>query len=334
MRRAAILVAAVVVVAVVLLGLSAKPAEPPATTTTTPPPPEVKRDDKIPASAVKATPAGDAHPPILHSDEYEEPVPLGAGVNTAGGEDSPFITPDGSTLYFFFTPDVSVPVEQQLFDGVTGIWASTRLPDGTWAEAERIHLQDEGKLALDGAEFIQGDTMLFASAREGYEGIGWYQADLVDGTWTNWRNVDDKLKTEEYQTGELHVSPDGSTLYFHSARPGGAGGLDIWASTSVGDEWGEPVNVAAVNTPGDEGWPATSPAGDELWFLRIHLGTPAIYRSTLVDGEWATPELIISQFAGEPSVDEAGNLYFVHHYYRDNTMIEVDIYVARPRTAP
>jgi len=54
-----------------------------------------------------------------------------SGVNTPGGEDSPFITPDGATLYFFLTPDVSIPVERQLFDGVTGIWASIRLPDGT-----------------------------------------------------------------------------------------------------------------------------------------------------------------------------------------------------------
>ena len=94
------------------------------------------------------------------------------------------------------------------------------------------------------------------------------------------------------------------------------------------------VNVAAVNTPENEGWPALSPDGDELWFLRIYFGTPAIYRSKLIDGEWGTPELIISQFAGEPSVDENGYLYFVHHYYRDNTMIEADIYVARPKTTP
>ena len=41
-----------------------------------------------------------------------------------------------------------------------------------------------------------------------------------------------------------------------------------------------------------------------------------------------TPELVISQFAGEPSVDANGNIYFVHHFYRDGRMIEADIYVA------
>jgi len=42
-----------------------------------------------------------------------------APVNTSGGEDSPFLLPDSQTLYFFFTPDVSIPTEKQLFDGVT-----------------------------------------------------------------------------------------------------------------------------------------------------------------------------------------------------------------------
>lgn len=335
MKKNIILVVVGLLLTVAVYSIATRPSEAPLAgeeplPTQTP----LKRGDKIPGTTVKVTPSQDKHPPILHSGLYEEPVPLNSGVNTPGGEDSPFITPDGATLYFFFTPDVSVPAEKQLFDGVTGIWASTRLLDGTWGEAERILLQDAGKLALDGAEFIQEDVMLFASAREGYEGIGWYMADLVDGEWTNWRNVDDELKTDEYQTGELHVSPDGGTLYFHSTRPGGAGGLDIWASTRAGEKWGEPVNIAAVNTADNEGWPALSPDGDELWFHRTYLGTPAIYVSQLVDGEWGTPELIISQFAGEPSVDEEGNLYFVHHYYRDNTMIEADIYMARLKTAP
>jgi len=48
----------------------------------------------------------------------------------------------------------------------------------------------------------------------------------------------------------------------------------------------------------------------------------------LLKGEWQVPELIISQFAGEPTLDRDGNLYFVHHYYKDNVMLEADIYVA------
>jgi hypothetical protein len=60
------------------------------------------------------------------------------------------------------------------------------------------------------------------------------------------------------------------------------------------------------------------------------LGSPAIYRSVKVNGAWSEPELIISQFAGEPSVDDDGNIYFVHHLYTaDSRMKEAEIYTAQ-----
>ena len=65
----------------------------------------------------------------------------------------------------------------------------------------------------------------------------------------------------------------------------------------------------------------------------MYEGSPAIFRSKKVMGEWATPELIVSNFAGEPTLDSKGNLYFVHHFYRDGRMIEADIYVAKKKVA-
>ena len=80
-------------------------------------------------------------------------------------------------------------------------------------------------------------------------------------------------------------------------------------------KWQTTENVAAVDTVGDEGWPYVTHDGNELWFTRTYLGSPAIYRSVKVNGAWGEPELIISQFADEPSVDGDGNIYFVHHFY-------------------
>lgn len=59
------------------------------------------------------------------------------------------------------------------------------------------------------------------------------------------------------------------------------------------------------------------------------MDSPAVYRSKKVSDEWQEPKLIVSQFAGEPTLDNNGNLYFVHHFYSNATkMIEADIYVA------
>jgi len=158
-------------------------------------------------------------------------------VNTAGAEDSPFILTDDKTLYFFFTPDVRVTPEQQLLDEVTGIWVSHDIGD-TLRKAERIWLQDPGKLALDGAVCIQGSEMWFASARERYTGVNMFTAEWVNGKWLNWQYVGDRLM-KEIRIGEVHLH--GNDLFFHSDRSGGKGALDIWVTTRDGTSWSDPI---------------------------------------------------------------------------------------------
>jgi hypothetical protein len=279
----------------------------------------VDRETKIPSNAVKMSPETDEHPPLLYSNDYEKPVPVPGKVNTAGAEDSPFITSNGNTLYFFFTPDVNIPAEKQILDGVTGIYVSNKIK-GEWSKPERIILQDPGKLAMDGCEFVSGEIMWFCTAREGYTGIHWFTAEYQNGRWQNWRIAD----LPDYKVGELHFTSDGAQLYFHSDRSGGKGQLDIWVSNKSHGEWQEPINVATVNSVDSEGWPAISPDGNELWFTRNY----GVWRSKKVNGEWQEAIQIVSSLAGEPSIDNAGNLYFVHHFFRDDRMVEADIYVA------
>ncbi|OIO52727.1 MAG: hypothetical protein AUJ19_00405 [Parcubacteria group bacterium CG1_02_58_44] len=286
---------------------------------------EIDRLSSIPADAITSMPEGDMYPPILYSDEFLTPVPVEA-ISSAGVEDSPFIPADRDELYFFFTPDVRVLIERQISDGVTGIYVSRRGSDGEWQEPERVWLQRPGKLSLDGCEFVSGDSMLLCTVREGYIGLHWFSAERqVDDTWNDWQPSD---LLPEYEVGELHVH--GDELYYHSARAGGQGENDIWRLTYREGEWRDPENVTVVNSSGNDGWPYVSSDGSELWFLRTYLGTPAIFRSRRgPDGEWKEPEMIVSRFAGEPTLDRDGNLYFVHHYYRDGVMLEADIYMAK-----
>jgi hypothetical protein len=83
------------------------------------------------------------------------------------------------------------------------------------------------------------------------------------------------------------------------------------------------------NTSGNEGWPFISEYGNELWITRDYNGCPGLFRSFKnPDGCWSEPALIVSQFTGEASLDNDGNLYFTHHFYEDGVMLESDIYAA------
>lgn len=286
--------------------------------------PAVDRHAAIPADVVKGTPGNDASPPVLHSTEFDEPVPVPV-ISTAGAEDAPFIPADRAELYFFFAADVRQDASVQIRDPVNGIWVS-RAQGAGWGEPELVWLQDPDVLALNGCPFVAGTEMIFCTAREGLSGLHWFRAVRDGAGWRDWMPVAFPMA---FDVGELHVA--GDHLYYGSARPGGAGGQDIWMLTRVNGEWADPVNISAVNTPADETRPYVSPDGSELWLTRGYRGSPAVFRSRRSGGVWLTPELVVSQFAGEPTLDAAGNLYFVHHFYREGAMIEADIYVARRR---
>ncbi|NOY99847.1 MAG: hypothetical protein GXP40_11730 [Chloroflexi bacterium] len=301
------------------------------------PTPSPSRHASLPAGAVKSTPADDAWPPIA-GPGWSPPAPLEGPVNTPGGEDSPFIAPDGETFYFFFTPDVNIPAEKQLLDGVTGIWMAGRSGDG-WGEPQRVALAPPGELHLDGCPFVLGSQMIFCTIRESSGGMALYEAVWQNDTWTDWHAWEEI--DQDYQVGEMHITADGQELYFASKRPGGLGGFDLWVSPRTGDTWGEPVNLGAtVNTSGDENRPFVSADGAELWFdaaSRAGKPGPAVYRALRQpDGSWGQAEEVISQFAGEPNLSADGQtMYFVHHYFTPDMsrMLEADIYVTQ-RLAP
>jgi len=292
------------------------------------------RYSKIPADAVKGTPTTDPFPPFTVSAEWESPVPMPGPVNSAGAEDSPFITPDGQEFYFVFVPDVRVPVEKQLIDSVTGIWQS-RLSGGQWTEPERVILNDD--ISLDGCQIVFGDTMWFASVRTGnYAEIDWYIAIRRNGEWDDWRNAGRQVN-ETLKFGEAHMSADHQTMYFH--KQGQYGGLDIFKSDRNPSGWGEPANLGPlVNSAKNDAQPFLSSDGKDLFFTGSNdtIAGPCVYRSRLDStGNWGPAELIVARFAGEPTLDDSGNLYFTHHYYTggdSSRMLEADIYLCRRKS--
>jgi hypothetical protein len=307
-----------------------------ATPAPSPTSPPVSRRKSIPAAAVKGSPASDAWQPVTAAG-WSAPKPMDGPVNTAGAEDSPFLSEDGQGFYFFFTPDPNLPPGQTASDGVTGIWVARRGPDG-WLEPERVPLAEPGVTHVDGCEFLLGDRMYFCSIRAGnHNSIDWWTATLRDGVWGEIANAGEWLNGDQ-QVGELHITAGYRELYFGSERPGGLGGLDLWAAEASAGGWGPPRNLGPqVNTAGDESRPFVTADGNELWFTAqpSHLGHPGpatIRCLRQSDGTWNDCREIVGCFAGEPNLSNDGRtLFFVHHFYSADgaRMIEADIYTSQ-----
>jgi hypothetical protein len=293
------------------------------------------RESSIPQGSIKVTPDTDLFPPVFHLNGWSDPEPLEGPVNTAGVEDAPVVSPQGDLLFFFFTPDASVPAEDQITDGYTGVWWC-QLSGGTWQEPVRAVLCSG--LSLDGPMDYHSDTLWFASIREGtwMDDGDIYTAVLEGDSW-NWVNAGSRLNSD-INVGEVTVAPSGDTLIFaRSSQYGQYGGYDLWMSYMESGTWSDPQNLGqSLNSPSNDGWPSLNPDGTELWFTRSEseLGYPgpAVYRSTWNGSSWNQPEEVVSNFCGDPAVDSEGNLYFTH-VYADSTggIIETDIYMAERR---
>ncbi len=102
----------------------------------------------------------------LAGGRYEQPVNLGAPVNSAAGEETPFISPDGTYLLFAREYD---------------LWASFRQEDGSWAQPVRLGTEvNSPSIELCPIVTADGEYLFFLSQRDGESHAYWVRADVID----------------------------------------------------------------------------------------------------------------------------------------------------------
>lgn len=97
----------------------------------------------------------------------------------------------------------------------------------------------------------------------------------------------------QYIDWTVYLSPDGQRLFFSSSRPASHWLVfNIWMCERQGSTWSEPVKLA-INSPGiDYAGPCTE--SGTLYFTSERTGSPAIFRSIPVNGEYVTVEKLPS----------------------------------------
>jgi len=120
-----------------------------------------------------------------------------------------------------------------------------------------------------------GLTLYFNSNRTGGHG-SWdiYMTTRItkNDPWGSPVNLGPKVNSSSSEAWPW-LSADGLELYFHSWRPGGYGGVDIWVTrrATKDESWGQAINLGSeVNSSYDEYGPCISPDG-----LLLFLDTPA-----------------------------------------------------------
>ncbi|GAB5564040.1 MAG: OmpA family protein [Winogradskyella sp.] len=123
--------------------------------------------------------------------------------------------------------------------------------------------------------------------KEGTTHLIIYSAKLIDGNWTNIKEL--PFNDKVYSSGHPALSPDDKTLYFVSDREGGLGQTDIY-SVAINDNgtFGEPENLGEkVNTEGREMFPFVS-KDNTLYFSSdgyLNLGLLDIFKSDILKNE-------------------------------------------------
>lgn len=103
-----------------------------------------------------------------------------------------------------------------------------------------------------------------------------------------------------YRTGGVSFSSDGNTLFFVSNRPVEEGvhkeDTDIWKVEKRSEGWGDPQHIEVLSSPRNEWFPTVTDNGT-IYFGSERLdgnlgpeGTTDLWRSRLVNGQYAKPE--------------------------------------------
>jgi len=238
-------------------------------------------------------------------EEWGDLVNLGPVVNSSAQEMIPAISPDGLELYFSGYNNSNARPGGQ---GGADLWMTMRdTRADPWGEPVNLgpivnSPNNDARISIS----ADGLILLFDSGRPG----GFGSADLymmtrkaLGESWSDPVNLGPQVNSAQFEE-DGYLSPDGSILYWDSARPGGYGGHDIWQAPVIpvvdfngdgqvdGLELTRMANCWGTNDPscdiGPRAWGDGTVDAEDLKVLAAHLDSELIDYTLMA--HWALDE--------------------------------------------
>ncbi len=266
---------------------------------------------------------------------WQPPNLVTEGVNGEGDTFEPRMSADGQTMYFV----------RGRPGGRADVYSSS-LVDGKWGEPTPVEAINSEFDELGPELSADGARLYFYSDRPG--GAGGYDiwvSKRADGDWQTPESLGTAVNSPFNEYGPA-LSRDGMQLCFSSNRPRGdeaSPSDDAWRATVREDIYRHDYDLYVVAfgagaaskaarldslcSPGNDGSPTFSPAGDFLYFSSDRFGGQGgfdLYRSRIVRGHFETPTNLgnaVNTAANEldPSADLGG---FALHFSSDRAIDE------------
>ncbi|MBI5058825.1 PD40 domain-containing protein [candidate division KSB1 bacterium] len=247
--------------------------------------------------------------PVL-VDTFQDTI----GINTWAWDWCPFITADGSTLYFS---------SNRAGHGDFDLYVSTRNGDG-WTQPARLPFCQEGVDERNPTVALGDDTLYFVSMGNDWDIFWSFRTGYSDTSWGAPECLPEPINSSGIEFA-VCATPDNARLLFSSWRGGGMGGEDFYEcrrDTMSGTGWSAPSLLPGrLNTFDIESYPSMGLDTAELFFWGR---SDQLCVSHLTDSGWtigeALPENInrvLARFPTEttPCVTADGRrLYFASRF--------------------
>ena len=191
-------------------------------------------------------------------------------------DETPFITPNGKTLYFGSQRPISNRQNKGNFD--MNIW-KTDWKNGKWSEPtplneiiNQVQIEKEEWPSSNQSSIFtnDGSNFYFATMVRGTKTIEMFQTKQIKGVFTQPIKIDNLFKDDKYWKSTPIISPDGKYLIFNAyGTPNGKGGEDIYVSQKTENGWSSAKNIGElINTKNEEAGARFSQDGKYFFFTR------------------------------------------------------------------